>query len=186
MPILRRMKQRGFTLIEMLVTIAIVAIVAALATPAFRVFLVKRTVESALESLATDFRYARSEALKRGNFVTICRSSDGATCASSASANWKDGWIVFVDSDRDVAVDSGETILRVQSAPYLVGSIASTSPSSDKVGFTFYPTGWSKSGSQTFIITPSGSVPKGSTRLLCISTMGRPGTRAAGSAATCS
>jgi len=57
---------------------------------------------------------ARSEAIKRNSVVRLCRSADGATCATSGT--WQQGWIVFGDANNNSAVDTGETIFRKQEA----------------------------------------------------------------------
>jgi len=61
-----------------------------------------------------DLQLARSEAIKRGAQVTLCKSCDGTSC--SAVSDWREGWLVFVDSDGDESIDAGETILRVGQA----------------------------------------------------------------------
>ncbi len=178
---LRLIKRRdaGFTLIELLIVVALVAILASLAAPGLRTFLVKRTVQAAADALVTDLRYARSEAVKRTAQVSVCLSDSGTSCLSSGGA-WTNGWIVFVDSDGDGAVDAGEEIVRVQQALPSMASIASANPSSDRRFFTYEPAGWAKSSQQTFVFTPAGDVPTGTTRVLCVSSQGRAGLRAVG------
>jgi type IV fimbrial biogenesis protein FimT len=69
-----------------------------------------------LATQANDFmtalNLARSEAVKRGRPVTVCRSTDGASCSGSG-VNWETGWIVFTDANGDGVVDAGDGILRV-------------------------------------------------------------------------
>lgn len=180
--ILALMKQHetGFTLIEMMVTVAIVAILASLAIPSFRTMLVKRAVVAAADTMVTDFRYARSEALKRSNFVSVCASSNGTTC-TGAGAAWKDGWIVFIDANGNGAWDAGDEILRVQQGLDSIASIQDD-PLNDHPSFAYQPTGMTKSSSQTFVFTPTGTVPVNGTRLVCISNMGRVALRAEGTA----
>lgn len=174
------MKRRhlGFTLIELMVTVAIVVVLTSLAVPSFRTMLVKRAVVAAAETLVSDMRYARSEALKRTTPVSICQSTDGASCSATAGA-WKSGWIVFIDSSGDGALDAGDEIIRVQQGFNSIQSIASGS-GSDKVAFTYQVTGLAKASTQTFIFTPTGTVPLNGTRLVCISMQGRPALRAQG------
>ncbi len=169
-------RQSGFTLIELLVVVAIVAVLISLATPSFRSLLVSRSVQSAADALVGDLRFARSEAVKRTNTVVVCSSSNGASCLASAS--WKDGWVVFVDSDDDGTIDAGEEILRVQQALSNIASIASLTPGSDLPKFIYRSLGWAKAATQTFVITPAGSGSASATRLVCVSVTGRAALRA--------
>lgn len=147
---------RGFTIIELLVVIAIVGILSALAVPSFRAQYDKRSVLAAAELLINDIRYTRSEAIRRTNTVSICSSSNGSSC--SAAASWATGWLVFVDLDGDGVLDVGETLLKTQSAPNNVGSMASAVPVNDRKSTTFQAAGWAKSADQTYIIKAANAV----------------------------
>jgi type IV fimbrial biogenesis protein FimT len=165
--------QSGFTLVELLVTVAIAAVLASLAVPSFRTMLVKRSVQAAADAFVSDMRYARSEAIKRSARVSVCSSSNGTSCSGGP---WKDGWIVFVDADGTGAFDAGDKIVRVQQA---LTTIASVTPDRS-LSFIFQPTGFAKAATQTFLFTPTGSDGASFARVVCVSMQGRAGLRAEG------
>jgi type IV fimbrial biogenesis protein FimT len=100
----------GFTLVELLVTVAVVAILLAMAWPSYQQFVADSRVTGQANEFLAALNLARSEAVKRNTTVTMCRSSDGASCGGTS---WQQGWIVFVDGDPVGSIESGDTILRV-------------------------------------------------------------------------
>lgn len=108
------LRQRGITLLELLVTMGLVAILMGIAMPSFRYVTNANRVSGEINGLLADMQYARAEAIKEGGDVVVCSSSGGASC--SGAATWQTGWIVFSDQNRDGSWESGEPILRVQSA----------------------------------------------------------------------
>lgn len=112
-PKLMKRLLNGYTLIEMLVTVAIVAILAAVAVPSYDGLMNNNKQKSALNSFLGELHYARSEAVKRSRQIMLCPSSDASSCSSSAS--WTNGWIIFIDDDRDDVRDNDEELLRIAS-----------------------------------------------------------------------
>lgn len=106
-------KENGFTLVELMITIALFAILAAFAAPSFRTVIQNNRITTQLNDLVGSLQLARSEAVKRGQPVSLCKSADGAAC--NGGGNWNQGWIVFLDVDGDGALDGadGDTILNV-------------------------------------------------------------------------
>ncbi len=104
-------KNRGVTLLELLITVAIAAVLLSMAIPSFDGLIKRNRLNSAYNALLGELSYTRSEAVQRAQTVSICASSDDATCNS---ANWESGRLVFVDinanGDFDVADD---TLLKV-------------------------------------------------------------------------
>jgi type IV fimbrial biogenesis protein FimT len=87
-------RHKGFTLIELMITVAIAAIVLAIAIPSFTSQIANNRSAALGEDFATAVNFVRSEAVKRRGRVSLCASADGATCAGA----WTDGFIVFVDT----------------------------------------------------------------------------------------
>jgi type IV fimbrial biogenesis protein FimT len=86
---------QGFTLIELMVAIAIFVILLSIGVPSFTETIRSNQLTSQANSLITALNVARSEATKRGAPVTACASTDQASCSGSVS--WNSGWIVFSD-----------------------------------------------------------------------------------------
>lgn len=102
----------GFTLIELMVTLAVAAVVLGIGIPSFNQTMRNNSSSALGSEMAGALNYARSEAIKRAKRVSICSSNDGASCL--AANNWKQGWLVFVDNaaaDNTAAPTVG-TVLR--------------------------------------------------------------------------
>jgi type IV fimbrial biogenesis protein FimT len=84
----------GFTLVELMVTIAVLAILLAIGIPAFASLIASNRLTSATNELIASLQTARTEALRRNVRVTVCPAAPGAT---ACSGDWRDGWIAFVD-----------------------------------------------------------------------------------------
>ncbi len=116
-------KTAGFGLIELLITVAILAILVAVAFPSFEGSMRNNRVTSATNEMIASLSLARMEALRNPRGAVLCASGDGINCGS----NWNDGWMVFIDVDGDG--DPGGTDDRI--LRYVQGksrmSVASTS-----------------------------------------------------------
>lgn len=106
--------QRGFTLLELMFTVTILALLLGLAVPSFVQSVRNNRLIAQTNEFVGALNYTRSEALKRANPVTICASADGATCSNATS--WSTGWIVFVDTNANTTYEGGEEILQVAPA----------------------------------------------------------------------
>jgi type IV fimbrial biogenesis protein FimT len=106
-------KSSGFTMVELMMTIAIGSIVLMLAVPSFRYVTNSNRIAAEINGLLGDLQFARSEAIKEGRTVTVCISSDGSNCLNPNPAAWQNGWIVFSDP-ANTGVPAVGSILRVQ------------------------------------------------------------------------
>lgn len=107
---MHRSGNAGFTLIELMMTVAVAGILLALAGPSFREALLRQQVSNAAGELVAAVQLARSEAIRNNRRVTLCRSADASACDASTST-WA-GWIIFVDTDADGVRDATEPVLR--------------------------------------------------------------------------
>ncbi|NEX23277.1 prepilin-type N-terminal cleavage/methylation domain-containing protein [Thiorhodococcus mannitoliphagus] len=94
-----RQCQAGVTLIELIMTLAIGAILLSVAVPSFHSIVATNRIAGVTNEFSAALHLARSEAVTRGLRVTVCKSADTtvASPSCSTSANWQDGWLVFVD-----------------------------------------------------------------------------------------
>lgn len=103
----------AFTLVELLIALAILTVLVGLAVPSYNQFSLGGKLRSYANDLVAGAVLARSEAIKRSGFVRMCVSS-GAGCVAGG---WEQGWVIFHDADDDGVLDVGETVVyRQQSA----------------------------------------------------------------------
>ncbi len=107
----------GVTLVELLAVMAIVAILLTIGIPSYQYVSTSYRVSGEVNGLLGDLQFARGEAIKEGQTVTACISTNGQSCAAGATG-WHQGWIVFSDVADNQTVNTaiGDTVLRVQSA----------------------------------------------------------------------
>lgn len=101
---------RGFTLIEMLVVIAMVAVLSALAAPSVRDFMVRSAMSSAAGEFQASVLRARNEAANKNICTTMCLSTttnaDAPSCDTKDENDWQKGWIIFLNLDCDSSLNS--------------------------------------------------------------------------------
>lgn len=137
------MWQRGFTLIELLIVLAVSAILLAIAVPGYQSFLNSNKLAAVTNELVTDLHLARSEAIKRGQYVTVCKTNETAAMlpACVPSAAWQEGWLVFVDGGTQGVIEAGDTLLHVRIS---AGSPLSITASNFNPYVSYRPSGVSK------------------------------------------
>ncbi len=89
--------QRGFTLVELMMTLVVGSIILTLAVPSFRDMIQNNRITTQANELVTALNLARMEAIRRGTPVSVCASTDQATC--SGVNDWSTGWILFEDTN---------------------------------------------------------------------------------------
>lgn len=170
-------QQRGFTLIELMLTISIVAVLVTIGVPGMQQMMRTNARASSSNELISTINQARSEAVKRNTTVSLCPSTNGSSCTGGTS--WSGGWIAFVDDDLD-GVDetsdgngtwnTGEEILTA------VGAISNTTINSAFSTITYRSNGRMRTSALAdqaeFILCDSRGVGDASVVLIWIS--GRP------------
>jgi type IV fimbrial biogenesis protein FimT len=107
-------RDSGYTMMELLITMVIVAILGSIAVPGFKYVTSSNRISTEVNGLLGDIQFARSQAVKEGLSVTICTSASPYT--GCTNTDWELGWIVFLDSNSNKAVEVGESIIRTQPA----------------------------------------------------------------------
>jgi type IV fimbrial biogenesis protein FimT len=162
--------QAGFTIIELLIVVTIVAIIAAVAAPSLRTMIITNQVRTVTSGLLNDIALSRSESSKRSQRVVMCASTDMSTCSGSA---WGGGWISFVDANNDQQRDTATTnepLIRVKEAAPVSVKIITEPAGLSMIGFRSFGI---IDAAKTFTIcpvTPGTGIPG---RSITMNTMGR-------------
>ncbi len=143
---------QGFTTTELMLALAIIGLLLAMAIPAIGGFVASGRRAEITNDLLLAMKTARSESEKRVLPVTVCASSDQASCAGSGKA-FDSGWVLFVDVDDDGEIDAGETVLAhagYQGTP-------SHTVYSTRSRFTFRPFGASATNGSIYVCDDRGA-----------------------------
>lgn len=127
---------KGFTLIELMVTLSVAAILIAVAVPSFGSLLSSNRISSSVSAFNQTLNLARSEAVRRGTVVSVCRSNDQMTCTDTP---WDRGWLVWVDSNGNRVLDNAEVTIRVQGA---LSTVISMVQAPATIPFSYNPNGF--------------------------------------------
>jgi type IV fimbrial biogenesis protein FimT len=142
--------ERGFTLIELIFTVVILAVLLGLAAPAMRDLVLDQRVKTAAGDVHAALMYARSEAIKRNQFVALCAKNDTSDGCQN-STDWARGWIVYLDGDGNGFPTLAGDILRKQDA---LSDITVTGTGSN---VTYQGNGRLRASPTTFVLSTDNS-----------------------------
>ncbi|GAB4392399.1 MAG: GspH/FimT family pseudopilin [Gammaproteobacteria bacterium] len=142
---------KGFTLIELMITLSIAAILLVLAAPSFETIIQNNRAVTLTNNFVTSLQLARGEAIKRGQTVSVCAASTTTQTACGNATHWNNGWIVFVDDNNDGVIANTADRLYLQQAPAAGTTIVTT-----QSRISFASTGFVASGAGSIVLAATG------------------------------
>jgi type IV fimbrial biogenesis protein FimT len=170
------MKDGGATLLELMVVLAVSAILLTVGIPGFATLVQSTRLSGTTNALLSSLHLARSEAIKRNARAAMCPSITGTSCAGSGG--WHQGWIVFHDANNNAARDAAESVILRQ--PAMPEGFLLTGNTSVSRYISYSPTGSARMISGAFqagTLTACRESPaRSDARQVIISSTGRPRT----------
>jgi type IV fimbrial biogenesis protein FimT len=132
----RSRRAGGFSLIELLIAVAIFGLLLGLGVPSYYDWIASRELANHAEYLAETLNQARSEAVKHGARVNLCKSVDGKQCAKAGT--WSAGWIMFADDNIDGRIENAESLIRRDGPPGNGITVIANKPLDSYVSYTAF------------------------------------------------
>jgi len=164
-----RRRAAGFTLVELMVTVAVAALVVALGVPSFLRTLARHTINSQAEELQDAVRVGRNEAMKRSGPVVLCRTEENnPTHCAGSGGSWQT-WVLFSDVARSGAFAAGDAVLRQRQ-----DASKRTTVTADAASIRFEATGiaHADTGSAVFVLAERGATDHAQQRQVCVNPRG--------------
>ncbi len=175
-PPCRRYGSLGFTLVELLTVMTIVAVLMAIGVPSYKYVTSSNRATSEINAMLGDLQFARSEAVKEGQTVSVCVTADPAatnpTCATGIG--WQSGWLVFSDLNGDGKIEyPDDTVIKIQKQ-FSGQDVLSNDNGTSAVAITFSREGfaWNLPGYVTFTLHDPTAANQQFTRCLLLSIVG--------------
>lgn len=162
-------QSRGLTLVELMVVVAIMAVLAALAGPSFMGTIERYRVSTVTDQLASALMLAQAEAIKRAGNVGLARLSGGDCPALATAQEWSCGWQVFIDTNNNGVLNAGEATIQ----QFRITNGVNVMNIENDAGYT--ANRWGKlngAGPMSFVISPESNALSATTTL-CLSSGGR-------------
>lgn len=132
---------RGFTIIELMMTLAVAAVILTLGVPSYQSFLRNARLIEQTNAIVVDLQLARSEALKRRQPIMLCRSANptaGTPSCGGTDNDWSSGWLVFVDANGDGSYSpADDSLLRAREATLNTVKIKANSTADSSMGISY-------------------------------------------------
>lgn len=165
--------QRGFNLVELIVTVSLATLLLVAGVSSFQTVLDNNRLNTVTNEFVTALNMARSEAIKRNNRVVL-RKADTSTTSytTQSSQGYEQGWIIFVDNDNDATLDTGESLLQVFDRPSRLGvTLQGNANLTDYILFT--PEGFTRTTAGVFQVGTLTVCKNSKARQIIISSTGR-------------
>jgi type IV fimbrial biogenesis protein FimT len=163
-----RLRQAGYSLYDLMITSSLVSVLG-IGAAGMTSMVQDARMTAGVNQLMAELSLARSEAIKRGTAVSLCRSGNGQSC--SDKSEWKDGWIIFTDLNKNHQVDGDEKIIRAQQDSLQNTELRYGGEIESYAYLTYYPAGYARPNATFTFCDRRGSEKA---KAVIINTVGRP------------